>query len=77
MNNKQIVLTFTDKETADYVRLVCRRKSITLENYIIGNFEWDRDPYCFNYGQGAPLKVNSEVCEGCDFMDKCPDVVKL
>jgi len=74
--NKTIILKFKDKETADYVRLICKRKGITLEDYIIDNFEWDDEPYCFYYGQGAPLEVNSDVCDGCEYLDTCPDAVK-
>jgi len=74
MGDNQIVLTFADKETADYVRIVCKRKGTTLEQYIIGNFEWDDQLFCLsdlNEGQ----KITVEICEGCDFIEKCPDAV--
>ena len=72
MNENTIILTFPDADTANYVRLVCSRKSITLEDYIIDNFEWDDKLPCRTYYVPFPTV---ETCEGCDYSDKCPDVV--
>lgn len=69
---EQVLLRFCDVETAEYVRLVCRRKNTTLEDYIIDNFEWDDQPECIRNTVGA---ITSKVCEGCDFSENCPDVV--
>ena len=65
MNPEQILLTFADKETADYVRLICRRKGIALEAYIVDNFEWDDKPDC--------ISDCNYRCILCEYNDKCPD----
>lgn len=70
MTENTIRLVFADKETADYVRLVCTRKGITLEDYIIDNFEWDDKLSCLVEDQ-----INEEVCDGCQYSDVCPDVM--
>ena len=41
-SQNQILITFHDKETAEYVRRVCRRKGTDLATYILDNFEWDK-----------------------------------
>lgn len=63
-----ITLTFT-KEQYDNVMLICRRKKINLADYIVDNFEWDGEPYCIEVDQ----LPSAEVCEGCEFSDRCPD----
>jgi len=71
----QILLTFKDKETADYVRLVCRRKAINLADYVVDNFEWDDQISCLSdLNEGE--KITGETCDGCDHITTCPDAVK-
>jgi len=69
----KIILLFEDKETVDYIKSVCRRKGIGLEDYILDNFEWDDQPECL---QSEISKIIIETCKYCDFSDRCPDVVK-
>jgi len=71
--SKNIFLTFKDAETADYVKTVCRRKGITLESYILDNFEWDDKPLCFYLEKSE--KITHLTCEDCDYIDRCPDRV--
>lgn len=68
IKENQILLSFADKETADYVRLVCRRKNTNLESYILDNFEWDDQPECIHEG-----KVTKTFCKDCDERSHCPD----
>lgn len=68
----QILLTFKDEGEAEYIRLICRRKCMDLESYILDNFEWDDTPYCMRVGG----KITADVCDGCDYAERCPDVVK-
>jgi hypothetical protein len=74
MNENTITLTFADKETADYVRLVCTRKSISLADYVVDNFEWDDKPECIALDE----KPNIYICakRNCQFAEDCPDAVK-
>lgn len=72
-DSKTILLTFEDKETAGFVRSVCRRKGIGLEGYILDNFEWDDMPECLHYSFTG--KITHETCEDCEFNETCPDVV--
>jgi len=72
----QIVLTFEEKKTVDYIKKVCRRKGITLEDYIIDNFEWDDMPACFWEEVKVNGKITKETCEDCEFIENCPDAVK-
>lgn len=58
-----------DGETESYVQLVCSRKGVTLENYILENFEWDDQLECLEPGASP----DHEICESCDFNDRCPD----
>ena len=60
-----------DKETEQYVRLMCTRKGITLEGYIIDNFEWDDKPECLS--DGVLLKIPKRMCRDCEYSDRCPD----
>ena len=69
ITGKNIVLTFADKETVDYIQLVCRRKGTTLEDYIIDNFEWDEHLPCIKY------KITKGMCESCNFSSKCLDII--
>lgn len=64
----QILVTFKDKSTVDYILLVSRRKGYDLGDYIEGNFEWDDMLPCID-------KINSEDCQFCDFREQCPDHV--
>ena len=64
-----ITLKFADADTANYVRNICRRKGVTLENYILGNFEWDDQPEC------VFEEITAEVCDGCQYNDGCPDAI--
>jgi hypothetical protein len=73
MKRNQILLTFADKATADYVKLVCRRKGTGLESYIVDNFEWDDMPACLD---GVTEVYNWKDCKVCDHSDRCPDVKK-
>ena len=72
---ENIILTFKDKETADYVRLVCRRKAINLADYVVDNFEWDDQISCLSdLNEGE--KITGETCDGCDHITTCHDAVK-
>jgi hypothetical protein len=74
LKNNQILLTFKDQGTADYVKLICRRKGYDLESYILDNFEWDDLLHCqSDLNEGEP--ITAIICDGCNFSDKCPDVV--
>jgi len=64
----QHLLAFADKDTADYVKLVCRRKGTSLESYIVDNFDWDEMPECIEN-----LEYDWEACSDCDYSDRCPD----
>jgi hypothetical protein len=64
----QILVTFEDKSTVDYILLVSRRKGYDLGDYIQGNFEWDDMLPCID-------KINPEDCQFCDFREQCPDRV--
>lgn len=68
-----IVLEFADKETVDFINLICKRKGITLEGYIVDNLEWDDKPACFD---PEVSRITHKVCEECDYFDRCPDVKK-
>jgi hypothetical protein len=74
----QIVLSFEDKDTARYVRTICRRKGISLEAYILDNFEWDDPLPCVYPAMLKPKEITADICEGCDqaIGGKCPDVTK-
>ena len=69
ITDKNIILTFADKEIVDYIKLVCKRKGTTLEGYIIDNFEWDEQLPCLEE------QITKDTCEGCDFFDRCPDAI--
>ena len=73
MKPNQLLLTFADSETTDYVKLVCRRKGTSLESYIIDNFEWDDKLYCMSFPH---LSITWRTCDGCEYSDRCPDVKK-
>lgn len=75
-STNQIVLTFEEKETVEYILLVCRRKGINLPQYIIDNFEWDDKPACFWEEDKVNGKITKETCDGCEFIKECPDAVK-
>jgi hypothetical protein len=66
----QLLLTFADKETADYVKTVCRRKGTSLESYILGNMEWDTMPECIE------SEYDWKTCHSCDYSNRCPDARK-
>jgi hypothetical protein len=68
----QIVVTFPDIQTADYVRLVCRRKAIDLAGYIVDNFEWDDVPECLS-AFNENKKITVKTCDGCEHIEHCPD----
>lgn len=70
IKDNQILLTFPDKETADYVLLIARRKGFNIPDYILDNFEWDDRLDCID---NPPKKITVKTCEGCDFTDRCPD----
>ena len=61
----QILLSFKDKEEADYVKLVSRRKGWGLEGYILDNFEWDDKLPC--------VGDDDYECSACEYLFKCPD----
>jgi len=71
----QVLLTFEDKETAEYVRLVCRRKGTDLPAYILDNFEWDDPIECLS-SFNEDEKITAATCEGCEHNLTCPDAVK-
>jgi hypothetical protein len=68
---RQITITFDSEETKDYVMLIARRKGYDLAQYIADNFEWDESLECEDISN--PKEITSDVCEGCDFADRCPD----
>jgi hypothetical protein len=68
MKPTQILLTFADAQTAEYVKLMCRRKGTSLESYIVDNFEWDDEPECF-----GDEMIDYAMCSHCDYKKKCPD----
>jgi hypothetical protein len=74
MTPTQLLLTFADEETADYVKLVCRRKGISLESYIVDNLEWDNKPDCLY--PDVLTKIPKGVCHECEFNETCPDAFK-
>ena len=69
MKKNQILLTFDDEETTEYIKTVCRRKGVTLERYILENFEWDTMPECFYV---KPEEVE-QACKECEYNYVCPD----
>lgn len=69
MKKNQILLTFDDEETTEYIKTVCRRKGVALERYILENFEWDTLPECFYM---KPEEVE-QSCGECEYNDVCPD----
>lgn len=71
MPENTITLKFADSDTVDYINLICKRKCVDLESYILDNFEWDDPLTCIVEGG----EITSEMCEGCNFADGCPDVV--
>ena len=65
----KIILEMTE-EQKNTIDLICRRKRINLVDYLIDNMvEWDAQLYCMASGQGP----STEVCDGCDYRDGCPD----
>ena len=72
VNDAEILLEFDCKEIVDGIKLTCRRKGIDLEQYIIDNFEWDQSLHCMN-DCGYSKKITPKICEGCDYIDGCPD----
>jgi len=70
IKDNQILLTFKDRETVKFIRLVVRRKCTDLEGYILDNFEWDDQPDCINI---PGIKVSRKTCKGCDYLGGCPD----
>jgi len=71
MKGNTICLIFADKETADYIRLICSRKSTTIEDYIVDNLEWDDKPECLV--SGDVLEPAHDMCYECEYSDTCPD----
>ena len=67
-----IQLNFDEQVEKD-IRLICTRKGFTLESYIIDNFEWDSPLPCMDEDI---KKITELVCEGCDYIDRCPDAEK-
>jgi len=69
MKKNQILLTFDSEETTDYIKMVCRRKGVTLDRYILENFEWDDMPECFYV---KPEEVE-QACRECEYNNVCLD----
>jgi hypothetical protein len=65
-----IQLSF-DEDTERYVRLMCTRKGVTLEDYVLGNLEWDDKPDCLV--DKVMVKIPKGICWECQWFDKCPD----
>ena len=65
-----IQLSF-DEETEKYVRLMCTRKGVSLEDYILGNLEWDTKPDCLS--PNILNRIPKGMCYGCEWKDRCPD----
>lgn len=65
MKPNQILLTFPDKATADFVRNRVAGKGHCLEDYIVDNMDWDSGLYCEEDG------FTSEDCKMCEFADVC------
>ena len=66
-----IQLSF-NKETETYVRLMCTRKGVTLENYIVENMEWDDHPDCMK--PEVLTKIPKGMCYNCEWGEVCPDM---
>jgi hypothetical protein len=67
-----IQLSF-DGETERYVRLMCTRKGVSIEDYILGNLEWDSKPDCLS--EKVLMKIPKGICRGCEYAATCPDGV--
>lgn len=65
-----IKLSF-DGDTEKYVRLMCTRKGVTIEDYILGNLKWDNKPDCLS--ETVLTKIPKGMCWGCEYFDNCPD----
>lgn len=62
-----IWVEFSARDLA-YVKKVCRRKGMSLHDYIIDNFEWDDMPECI-----TESKRPGRICHTCDYNSVCPD----
>ena len=69
-----VILSFNE-ETEKYVRLLCTRKGILLEDYILDNFEWDDKPDCIS--PEILIKVPKGMCYECQWNDRCPDAISV
>ena len=59
-------------EDKEFLQLLMTRKNTDLAEYIFSNLEWDTKPYCMmDYPKN--IKPNEEICNGCDFIENCPD----
>ena len=67
-----ITLLF-DEETEQYVRLMCTRKGVTIEDYILGNLEWDDHPDCMKPEVILKIPKKTGICHECEWTDNCPD----
>lgn len=74
LGSNQLLLTFSCKEEVDFILLVCRRKGYHIPNYLSDNIEWDEKLPCLS--PEVPAIITADICDGCDFIDKCPDAVK-
>lgn len=70
----QILLTFQNEDEVNYILTVARRKGYRLPNYLLDNMNWDQTLPCLSLEPEE--KINVETCRGCDFADRCPDVIK-
>ena len=66
-----LVIECTEDEKA-YIELMMRRTGQNLKDYIMGNLEWDEGPYCIKDDR----EPSTDTCDGCDYDEKCPDVVR-
>lgn len=77
LKSNQILLTFKNPGDVEFIKAVCRRKDIDLESYILDNFEWDEMPECLSSSNDDSDEITKDTCDGCDYADRCPDVVKF
>lgn len=65
MKPNQILLTFPDEATANFVRNRIAGKGDCLEDYIVANMEFDCGLDCEEPG------FTSDDCMGCEYVDVC------
>lgn len=71
----QILLTFEDKATVEFIKKTMHRRGLDLAVYICDNLDWDGMLPCIvAEDRGEP--ITADTCDGCDYADRCSDVRK-